>query len=99
MINRKALVRAALGLALIVGAANAEVYVRVGPPAPVREVVPARPGPRYVWVSGFYRWDGRRYLWAPGYWVLPPRPVYSAWVPGHWRGTHHGWVWVEGHWR
>jgi hypothetical protein len=97
---RRLLSTAILAGALALGAASAQVYVRMGPPPPPpREYVPVRPGPRYVWVGGFQRWDGARYVYVPGRWVLPPRPYYHQWVPGHWRETRRGWVWVEGHWR
>jgi hypothetical protein len=88
-----------IGFALATAAANAQVVVRIGPPPPPqREVVVVRPSPRHVWIHGFYRWDGVRYVWAPGYWVLPPRP-HAYWVDGHWAERHGGWFWVEGHWR
>jgi hypothetical protein len=88
-----------LGVALVTAAANAQVYVRIGPPprAP-REVVPVRPGPRYVWTPGYHRWDGNRYEWQAGSWVIPPGSSHR-WVPGHWRSTPRGYYWVEGHWR
>ena len=88
-----------LGLALAVGSANAQIYVRIGPPPPRREVVVVRPGPQYVWVAGYHRWDGNQYVWVPGAWVVPPQPYYRHWVAGHWRHERQGWVWVEGHWR
>ncbi len=90
---------AVLGIALAVGSANAQVYVRIGPPPPRREVIVAQPGPNYVWVPGYHRWEGNAYVWVPGTWVVPPQPYYHRWVAGHWRHTWHGWVWVEGHWR
>ncbi|MGA8029572.1 MAG: hypothetical protein WB992_20715 [Bryobacteraceae bacterium] len=90
---------ALLGLALAVGSANAQIYVRIGPPPPRREVVVARPGPGYIWVAGYHRWDGNAYVWVPGQWTLPPQPYYHRWVPGHWRRRSQGWFWVEGHWR
>jgi hypothetical protein len=96
--NKAVLATAVLGLALVTGSANAQVYVRIGPPPPRHEVVVARPGPGYVWVPGYHRWDGRAYVWVPGGWVMPARPYYHRWVPGHWRETPHGWVWVDGHW-
>ncbi len=86
------------GIALAVSSANAQVYVRIGPPAPQRDVIPMRPGPRHVWVHGFWRWDGGRYVWAPGYWALPPRP-HAVWIHGHWAHRPGGWFWIEGHWR
>ena len=36
------------------------------PPPPEQEVVPASPGPEYVWIGGYHRWDGHRYVWVRG---------------------------------
>jgi hypothetical protein len=59
---------AAAGFAGVIPAANAQVVVRVAPPAPVYEVQPAaRPG--YVWAAGHHEWRGNRYVWVPGHWV------------------------------
>src|SRR5262245_13521204 len=91
-------------LVLVIGVVDAfaapvaRVYVRVGPPRPVAEVRIARPGPEFVWVGGYHRWDGGAYVWVPGAWQRPPRPR-AAWVPGHWRHDRRGWYFVEGHWR
>jgi hypothetical protein len=46
-------------LSAIPASASTRVYVRVGPPAPIVEVRPVAPGPRYVWVDGYHRWNGR----------------------------------------
>ncbi|MBV8552908.1 MAG: YXWGXW repeat-containing protein [Acidobacteriaceae bacterium] len=89
---------ALLGAALAVGSANAQVYVRVAPPPPQREVITIRPGPKYVWTGGYYRWNSHAYVWVPGHWVVPPRAG-VAWVPGHWVHRTGGWVWVAGYWR
>lgn len=78
--------------------ASTRVYVRVGPPAPIVEVRPVAPGPRYAWVQGYHRWDGRAYLWVPGRWAVPPRAS-AAWVPGRWVHERRGYYWVDGHWR
>jgi hypothetical protein len=99
MDTKKVLPTTLLGLALAVGSASAQVYVRIGPPPVRREVIPPRPSPRHIWVAGYHRWDGRAYAWVPGAYVVPPQPFYHRWVPGHWRQTGRGWVWVEGHWR
>src|SRR5262249_9464457 len=62
--------------------AATRVYVRIGPPAPVYErAVIARPG--YVWVPGYHRWNGHRYVWVSGHSVRAPRR-HSRWIPGHW---------------
>jgi hypothetical protein len=86
-------------LALAAGVANAaEIFVRFGPPPPPREVIAVRPGPRYVWVPGYYRYTGRHYGWVKGYWAKPPRP-HARWVPGYWTPRRGGHVWVGGYWR
>ena len=83
---------------MAIGAYAAEVIVRVAPPAPLVERRGVAPGPAYVWVPGYHRWDGRAYVWAPGRWEVPPRP-HARWVAAHWVRRHGGWVLVEGHWR
>lgn len=89
----------AAGLAMLASVADAQVYVRIGPPPPApREVIPVAPHPGWAWHPGYYRWDGARYIWVPGAYVAPPRPG-GVWVPGHWRNTPRGYIWVEGHWR
>ncbi len=74
-------------------------YVAFAPPAPIVEARVMAPGPGFVWVSGFYQWNGGGYMWVPGRWERPPRP-YARWVPGRWeqRGNR-GWRFREGHWR
>ena len=94
---KRALLASVFGLLLAVGTAGAEV-VRYGPPPAAREVVPVRPGPRYVWTGGYYRWYHHSYAWVPGRYVVPPR-AYAAWVPGYWASRPHGYVWVQGYWR
>jgi hypothetical protein len=102
--NRLLLARSARGLLLAaaittVGACTTgRAYVRVGPPAPIYETRVAAPGPGYVWVEGYHRWEGGRYQWVPGYWVRPPR-AHAVWVPGRWDHDGHGYYYVEGHWR
>ncbi len=52
--------------------ASAQVYVHIGPPPPApREIVPAPMHRGWVWQAGYYRWDGRRYVWVPA--GMPPR--------------------------
>jgi hypothetical protein len=93
---------AALAVVLMAAPACAaprgRVYVRVGPPAPVVERVVVAPGPGFVWVPGYYTWNGRAYAWRRGEWMHPPRPR-AVWVAPHWRHERRGWFFVEGHWR
>jgi hypothetical protein len=71
------------------------IDIRVAPPPPRHEVIPAaRPG--YVWVPGFWDWRGRRHVWVNGHWERVRRGyVYRApeWV-------HEGdrWVLRRGNW-
>jgi hypothetical protein len=51
-----------------------------------------------VWVPGYYRYDGRAYLWVAGRYERPPR-ARARWVSGHWQQDGPGWFWVDGHWR
>ena len=88
------------GLILTAGVAQAQVSIRIGPPPPPREVIPARPygHPDWAWRPGYHRWDGARYVWVPGSYAAPPRRG-VRWVPGSWRNTPRGYVWVDGRWR
>lgn len=95
---KKIALAALLAFTLLPAASYAQVYVRVGPPAPIVEHRPVAPGRGYVWVGGYHRWDGGRYVWVPGRWDRPPHP-HQVWVAHHWVHRHGGWVLVEGHWR
>ena len=69
---KKVMLASAFGLLLALGTAQAQVVVRIGPPPPPpREVVVVSPGPRYVWVPGYYRYHGHGYVWVSGHYVSP----------------------------
>jgi len=79
-------------------AAHAQVSfgIRIGePPAPRAYRVPARPGPDYTWVEGYWYPSGSRYVWHNGYWTRPPYEgaywvspyhVGGQYYPGRWEG-------------
>jgi WXXGXW repeat (2 copies) len=95
------LLSTACGLFLAVGAANAQVVVRIGPPPPrVVETVPPVPHehPGWVWQSGYHRYDGSRYVWVPGRYAEPPHS-HDRWEEGRWVERNGGWVWIEGRWK
>jgi hypothetical protein len=79
-------------------APRGRMYLRVGPPAPIVETRVVSPGPGYVWLPGFYRWEGRNYVWIPGRWDRAPR-AHARWVPAHWVHDRRGWYMAEGRWR
>jgi hypothetical protein len=90
-----------LGASLAAGACagtSGRLYVRTGPPPLRTEAVLVSPGPAYVWVPGYDRYDGRAYVWEAGRYERPPRPR-ARWVAGHWQQERRGWFWVDGHWR
>jgi hypothetical protein len=81
-----------------VASTRGRLYVQVGPPRPLLEVRAVAPGPGYVWLQGYHRWDGRTYVWVPGYWQIAPRPR-AVWVPGHWERDRRGWYFIDGRWQ
>ncbi|MDR3750277.1 MAG: YXWGXW repeat-containing protein [Terracidiphilus sp.] len=85
-------------LTLLPAVALAQVSIRIGPPP----VVVERPGPPpergFVWINGYQRWDGGRYVWVPGHYERPPHPG-AHWVAHRYVHRHGGYVFVEGHWR
>lgn len=95
-----AVLAAAVGVgSACVVTADGRVFVAVAPPAPMVEVRTGAPAPDFVWVSGFYQWNGGGYVWVAGHWDRPPRRG-ERWEPGHW--DHHprrGWYFVKGRWR
>ena len=94
---KQAFLIAIAGLLLTPGVSQAQ-YVRLAPPPQPVEHRSPQPDSRFVWVSGYQRWDGHAYHWAPGKWVIPPRP-HAFWVAGRWDARAGGYVWVPGHWR
>ena len=102
--NTNRIAKAAAALAMVIAggmstsafAGPVNIDVRVGPPAPRYEVVPAaRPG--YVWTSGYWGWRGNRHYWVPGTYVVERRGyVYSQpqWVNngGRWHLNRGAWA-------
>jgi WXXGXW repeat (2 copies) len=97
---KKFLPTVACAFFLTAGIAQAQVVVRIGPPARPHEVIPPLPPEHrdWAWHAGYHRWDGNRYVWVPGTYMAPPRPR-ARWVEGRWVHRGGGWVWTEGRWR
>jgi hypothetical protein len=89
-----------LGCFILAGAASAsaQVVVQLRPPRDVVERRSAPPGPGYVWVQGYQRWDGHGYVWVPGEWQRPPRE-HARWERHRWVKHGRDWEFREGHWR
>jgi hypothetical protein len=97
MIERN-LVFAALLTASVVSTpaiARSQVYVTIGPPPPIVEVVPP-PRHGYVWAPGYWGWNGHKHVWAKGQWK---RQYHGrAWVPDQWVQRGDRWYLERGHW-
>ena len=65
---RAAAVVLLLGIGTGMASAQA-VIVERAMPAPIVEVVPARPSPNHMWVKGHHVFEGGRWNWTPGVWV------------------------------
>ncbi len=87
---------AAAGFSAGTLAAPVNVDIRVGPPPPRVEVVPA-PRRGHVWVPGYWNWRGHRHYWVGGTWVRERRGyVYHqpTWVHDgdRWRFNRGAWA-------
>lgn len=83
------------GMAMPMAALAARVVVvDVAPPPPREEVVVTRKG--YVWVPGYWRWDGRRHVWVNGR-SVPARHGYH-WSAHRWEEHEGRWRFEVGHW-
>ena len=79
-----------------VGNAQYAAIVRIGPPAPLHEVVPpARSG--FVWAPGHYEWHGSQYVWIQGHW-MPQRYGYEYREPRWVQRGNGEWHMVGGNW-
>jgi hypothetical protein len=74
------------------------VIVREGPPALRVERRPAPPSGEYVWVDGYWHWDGRRYVWQSGQWSRPPHDHY-VWIAPRYERHEQGYRYTPGQWR
>jgi hypothetical protein len=59
--------------------APAVIVVRRPPPAVIVERVGPPPGPRYMWVQGYWAAQRGDWAWVRGHWEVPPR-VGAVWV-------------------
>jgi hypothetical protein len=99
ILSRLAIVALLTGLFTATAAeARTRVYVRIGPPPVVVERQVISPGAGYVWVPGHQVWDGYRYVWVRGSWMVAPR-YHRTWVSGRWQHERRGYYWTDGRWR
>lgn len=73
------------------------VYVAKKPPAVKVIKVGPKPYKNTVWISGYWKWNGNKYVWSKGHWVKPKKG--KVWVKGHWEKKPRGWIYIKGHWK
>jgi hypothetical protein len=88
----------AFTLMLIPAAVMAQTVIRVAPPPVVVERPGPVPGPRYVWIPGYQRWNGHGYVWVRGHYVVAPHPG-AVWIPATYVARSGGYIFIAGHWR
>jgi hypothetical protein len=85
----------ALSLGGLVTAADAQVVIRVAPPAPRDEPPPpARRG--YAWVAGRWDWQRGRWVWMRGHWVRARAG--HRWEQDRWVERNGRWTLQRGRW-
>ena len=80
------------------GGVPEEVVVTQDPPAPLYETVGVAPGPGFIWIGGYYHWNGGRWVWYRGHFARPPHAG-AVWIGPRYefRGGHR--VYIRGYWR
>jgi len=74
----------------------AEVTVQAAPPPAMPEVEPAAPPGDYVWLKGYWHWNGGTWAWIRGHHAR--RRADRHWVEARYAHGPRGWVYVGPHW-
>jgi len=96
--HRKFLTAAILVLASAAAghvAAQVNVTIQVGPPAPVHEQVPTLPAGS-TWAPGYWAWQDGRHIWVHGR-AMREHPGYR-WVPDNWVQRGNAYYRQPGEW-
>jgi hypothetical protein len=96
-----ALILGAAPIGAFITPAEAQVAVTISasiaPPLLPVYAQPPIPGPGYLWIPGYWAWNGQQYYWAPGYWATPPS-VGLLWTPPYWGWNNGLFVFNAGYW-
>lgn len=86
---------------VMIGGPPVAVVAPMAPPPPRIEVIPAPPARDYVWLPGYWHWEGREHRWIDGRWE--PHREQEHWVPHRWerdeRSDRDQWRQTGGYWR
>jgi hypothetical protein len=69
------------------------IMIGTPPPPPVVRIMPACPGPEFVWIAGYWYPAGSYYRWHDGYWTQPPYRM-ARWVGPSYDGQRY----YSGYW-
>jgi hypothetical protein len=67
------------------------------PPLRMEHHRPPRPGFEFVWIDGYWGWQGGRHVWIGGRWDRPPHG-HHHWRQPRWEHRHGGYIFVDGRW-
>ncbi len=81
-----------------IGQPQGPIEVTVAPPPMRAEQQTPMPGPGYMWVAGYWNWNGSQYAWTPGQWQAPPQQG-QVWEAPQWRQYGDRWRFGRGGWR
>jgi hypothetical protein len=73
------------------------IVVNGPPPAPIAESRSAPPSATAAWVSGYWHWEGARYVWIPGHWENAP-PGAQWYAPRYTQNTDGRFFYEPGGW-
>ncbi len=98
MFRRLGMLLVACAATFVMISCEAEIYSELPPPDDQVEVVGVAPGPGYIWLNGYWGWEGGRYAWHAGRWETPPEP-HAVYEHERWekRGTRY--YFHRGGWR
>lgn len=98
-----------VGLMSLPAAAQVRVQVNVplpgleihvghrAPPKLRSEQKPHRPGRDFLWIQGFWHWQGNDWDWVPGRWERPIEPG-ARWVKARYAREGSAYRYEPGHW-
>jgi hypothetical protein len=67
------------------------------PPEPLYEQMTPSPGYGYVWIDGYWHWNGYEWVWLGGRWVREQGSQY-VYVQPHYGDASGAYLYTPGHW-
>lgn len=77
---------------------GAEYVVTSDMPRAKYESIPMNRNSNEDWISGYWRWNGDRWLWTPGHYERRPH-ANAVWVPSQYYTANGQRYWRTGYWR